>query len=217
MQTHTVTTHTVTTYTASELKEQFPDAFDRALNHYRDGNTEIPWQDETIDSLKAILKATGITLRDYSLGAYNRGNHIRIEFQQDEAGELTGKRAIAWLENNLYGLKRISYTSPDRWKRAKYNDSYRSCHPAGSPVLQSYCAGHIPPYAFTGYCADEIYTEALNKAVRSGDTLKEAFEGLADVCMDLLEKESESQNTEEAFLETADASEWQFEEDGTLF
>lgn len=200
-------THTVTTYNVRELKDQFPEAFERALENYRNSNDDIPWQDETIDSLKALLRAAGITLKDWSLGAYDRGNFIKIQFSNHdsryETEELNGARAIAWLENNLYGQFRIPWKGEKRDSVRKYGTYYRP--------------GLIHPCPFTGYCADESYIEALNKAVRSGDTLKEAFESLADVCMRLLEEESEAQDSEECFIETAECNEWQFEENGSLF
>ncbi len=192
-----------TIYTAQELKELFPPSFSRALEKYRNSLCDIPWQDETIDSLKACIVQAGLTLRDYDLGAYHRSNGIRVEFGQDEAGELTGKRAITWLENNLFGQFRIPFKGTKRDSVRKYGKDYRP--------------GRIAPCPLTGYCADEDYFDSLRKSVASGDTLKEAFEDLASVCAKLLESECEAQRTEEYFLDTAEANEWQFEEKGDRF
>lgn len=197
-------TQTITTYSAGELKTQFPYAFARALDHWQNNVCQdIAWQDETIDSLKACVSAAGIKLRDWSLGAYNRGNFISIGFPQDEAEDLKGPRAMAWLENNLLSSLRIPWTGKGRTDVRKYGVYYRP--------------GLIRPCPFTGYCADDEYLDSLRKAVNSGDTLKEAFESLADVCMRLLEADAEQQASEEYFLEHAEANDLQFTEDGEEF
>lgn len=199
--------NTVITYTATELKEQFPDAFERALERHRnDPELGSGWQGEIFDSLKAVCKAADVSLRDWSLGAYNRGNHIDVSFpgqEQDEVGELSGKRAFAWIENNLFGPLRIPWTGKRRAELRKYGSDYY--------------AGKVKPCPLTGVCFDEDYLDALRKSIRQGDTLKEAFEGLADVYANLLKAEIESASTEEYFIEHAEANEMQFTEDGELF
>ncbi len=200
-------TNTVITYTASELKEQHPAAFKRAMEHYR-AHLEPGWTEETFDSLKAVCKASDVTLRDWDLGAYNRSNHIRISFPHADCEELSGKRAIAWLENHLFGPLRLSFTARNRWELAKYNRGMSE---------RFYMAGRVRPCPLTGYCADEDYLDALRKEVRHGSTLKEAFESLADVYARLVEAEYEAAAEEEYFIEHAEANEWQFTDDGDLF
>lgn len=195
-------THTVTTYTASELREKFPDGFERALENWRNRG-DIAWQEETFDSLKGLIEAAGVKLRNYNLGAYNRGNGLTVEFPEEGAEDLTGARALAWLENNLFGPLRIPWRGGERWRLAKYGSAYR--------------AGKVKPCPFTGYCADEEYIDALRESVRGGDTLKEAFEGLADTYATILEREIEDQNSPDYFCEHADGNDLEFEEDGTEF
>ncbi len=194
-------TNTVITYSASELKEQFPDGFKRALQRHQDRG-EIHWQDEIFDSLKACVEAAGLALRDWDLGLCHRGNHIRIDWKGDTA-ELSGPRAMAWLENNLFGPLRTGWTTKERAERRQYG--------------KSYYAGLVPPCPLTGVCFDENYLETLTKRVRKGDTLKEAFGRLADTYVELLEAEYEAQNTEEYFIEESEACELQFTEDGEIF
>jgi hypothetical protein len=92
-------------YTFDELSDK---AKETARERYRNAQTEIPWQDETIESLKVLLKVAGIRLLDWSLGAYNQDNHIKIEIPgEPETGALSGGRAMAWLENNLLGKLRV--------------------------------------------------------------------------------------------------------------
>jgi len=196
-------TQTVTTYTAAELKEQFPDGFKRAFRHYQ--NTfESSWSDAIFDSLKAVLDAANIRLRDWSLGAYSQGNHIKIEFPgsyADEIAELSGPRAIAYLENNLFEPLRIPWKGKKRTDLRKYG--------------KSYYAGLIKPCPLTGVCFDEDYLDALRKSVSQGDTLKHAFKGLADVYAKLAEAEIEYQSTEEYFIESNEDE--CFTEDGEIF
>ncbi len=230
-------TLTITTYSISELKELFPAGYDSALSHWQDRESYdlgIPWQDETIDSLKAVLKAAGVTLRDWSLGAYNRGNHISISFtgfdgcSNDEIEELSGKRAFAWLENNLFaGLRVRGNMRVDDWRKqmdpqtGHFRKGYKLDETAryyrtmdGKLHRREGKVGEVPSCPLTGYCADEDYLDSLRKAIRSGDTLKEAFSGLADVCEKLLESEAEHMQSAEYFEGDCEANEVQFTEDG---
>lgn len=200
-------THIVTTYTATELQKQFPDGFRHAHERWLDRG-EIFWQEEIFESLKTCVESAGLKLRDWNLGICNRSNGIDVSFPQEGAEELSGPRAMAWLENNLFGKLRISFTARDRWAKAKYNRGMSE---------RFYMAGKVPPCPLTGYCADEDYLDALRASVRKGETLKEAFEGLADTYVEILEREQEDQDSEEYFVEHADANDWQFTEDGERF
>lgn len=178
---------TVKIYTPSELKKKYPEGFETALEHFRNDNNNIPWTDEIMDSLKALFKATnGVYLRDWSIDAYGY-SYVRVEFNQDEAGDLTGNRALAWLENNLLGDLRIPFQGKKRWNLSQYGQYYR--------------AGMIEPCPLTGICFDEDYIESLFKSIKAGDTIKEAFENLANVASNLFQAEIEYQNSEENFLE----------------
>ena len=94
------------TLSVYEFNELTDDAKKSAINDFRDTFTEVFWADEILNSLKGLFQnCNGIKLKNYSLGEYN--SSIDVEFSQDEAGELSGKRALAWLENNL--LSNIRY------------------------------------------------------------------------------------------------------------
>lgn len=201
-------------YTAKELRKKNPEGFERAHEEYNNSVAEyIPWADEISESLKGLFKHTnGISLRDWEIGAYSY-SYIKVEFSQDEAGELTGPRAMAWLENNLLADLRIPFCkmfenvggwnpTPNRGVLSQYGKFYRP--------------GMIHPCPFTGYCFDETLLESLQKDIQNGNTLKESFENLADVTRKELETEMESQQSEEYFLDTADANEWLFTLDGKM-
>lgn len=193
-------TYEVITYTIEELKKQFPEGYKRAIEVWRDDEREIPWMEETVESLKKLIEATEqITLKDWNLGAYNRNNHIRIAFREDNAEMLEGKRAFAWLENNLLSKLRI----PWKGKAPKYGKGYR--------------AGMVKPCPFTGYCADEDYLQDLTENIKGGMNLKDAFTSLADTCERLLEQECEYAHKEETIVENMMANMCEFTEDGKLY
>jgi len=191
-------TITVNLYEFDELNEE---AKEKARDWYRDANSsESFYLDEIYDSLKAVFKTANIKLTDWSLGAYNRGNDV--SFDLGDAGELKGKRAMAWLENNLLAKCRITAEqfSKNRKNYMSFGDSFR--------------IGKIKPGPFTGMCYDEDYIDALKKSIASGDTLKEAFKNLANICGTLCENEVEYQNEDETVDENIRANEYTFTKSG---
>lgn len=216
-------TTTITGYTPEELKEQFPHAFKRAHERWASRQNEIPWQHETIDSLKTLLKAADVKLLNWSLGAYNRGNFIKVAFPREEVEEFTHRRAWAWMESHLFGPLRIRHAMIiDDWRKhidpatgylkrnAPLQKNTRYYH-TSSELCRRGAGGEIPSCPLTGICFDENYLDALRKSVREGDDLKTAFQNLADVCQTLLENELDYACSEECFLETPDLY---FDEDG---
>jgi hypothetical protein len=107
---------------------------------------------------------------------------------------------MAWLENNLLADLRIPFTGSKRWSLSKHGSFYR--------------AGMIHPCPFTGFYFDDDLLESIQTSIRKGDTLKEAFENLADVTRKAIEDETEGQSTEETFLETSEANEWHYTIEG---
>lgn len=208
---------TITVYTVQELKDAYPDSYEKAYKRWAESITEIFWGDDIIESLKGLFKAcSGVYLKGWSIGADSQ-SWIRITFSNADVADISGNRAMAWLENNLLGDLRISankplftqFTLPDgsvteyqptkRGDVAKYGKYYR--------------AGMVPPCPFTGVCFDDDFIESLQKDIRGGDTLEQAFEHLAYVASHLMELEWESQTSEEEFMIQEHLS---FTEDGTL-
>jgi hypothetical protein len=183
-----MTMKTIELYTPQELKDANPEGFEKAHQEYNYDNMDIPWQSDIMDSLKAIVKESGLALRDWNIsGDYPSHSWIKVDMESDVAG-LHGQRALAWLENNLFDGLRERRTFINRVKR------YKSWHD-----FTKY--GEIPSCPFTGYCADEDFIEALVKAVKDGDTLEDAYTGLAQVAGKLFEQEIEQAQSEETFLE----------------
>jgi hypothetical protein len=92
----------INVYTASELKSEHPDAFKKAHERFVQDEYEysLSWGQEMLGSLKALIELGGYKLKGYSLGNSScRDNHIRLE--ERDCDDLSGKRAMAWLENNI--------------------------------------------------------------------------------------------------------------------
>jgi anti-sigma28 factor (negative regulator of flagellin synthesis) len=171
-------------YSAKELKEQHPDAFQDAHERFqqRQHNSGLDYEQEMVDSLKALIELGGYKLGGYSLGgSYCRGNNIEIN--ERDCDELLGKRAFAWLENNIL---------------SKLRDK----------------KGQLDAIKLTGYCFDCDLVEALQKSIREGSTIREAFKSLAHTFAEQVDREWEDQTSEEAFLSVAKANEWQFLKNG---
>lgn len=186
-----------------KINELSDEAKEYAIEKYRENNYEIFWQRELLESLKGLFEnCNGVKLKDYSLGEYQ--SWIKVEFSQDEVENLSGKRALAWIENNLLYNIRIPENSLSvkgtRYKLAQYGSYYR--------------AGMIKPCPFTGYCADEDFLDSLLKDIKEGTDLKTAFEGLASEYQRIINAEIEDQNRDEYIIEHMEANEYEFTEDG---
>jgi hypothetical protein len=202
-------------YTAAELKELGDGrAFERALEKYRENLTLDYVSDEMMDSLKGLCDAAGIRIRDYSLGAYNRGNRLRVEFPGDGgAGDLTGPRALAWIENHILGPLRAPWGLERKaWRRGQFHDVFNV--EDGRVLRRWYSPGAVPACPFTGVCYDDDFLGALYADVKAGRSLKESFEGLEHDFARMLEDELEYQGKEDQFLEAAEVNEWEYDEDG---
>ena len=176
---------TIEVYTPAELKERYPEGFEKAHSDYNYNNIEIPWSDDTIESMKQVFKAANIALRDWSIDGNNPCcSYVKFDIET-ATGELTGQRAIAWLENNLFWSLRTP------WGLKHIKDRVRYKHPAGS----------ISECPLTGYCADDDYLDALTKEILEGATIEESFQRLANVAGKILEGEIEYMESEEYFLE----------------
>lgn len=192
---------TITVYTPAELKELDYRAFERAWDKFRYSDTEIPWSEEIIDSLKAIFKHTsGIVLRDWEIdGNYPSSSRVKFEFDNDDVGDLRGQRALAWLENNLLSDLRYKPGILHIKERVWMSEYVINLNRKNGAFI--HLAGELKSCPFTGYCADDDFIESLIKSVKAGDTLGEAFHNLAYEAGKMFESEIEYVNSEEYFLE----------------
>ena len=201
---------TIKVYDINELKEQFPDAYEKVLNKWQYNQDEIPWQEEIIDSLKKCFEIAGLNLKNYSLGG--QGSYVKFTmptYWSELADcdmlveEYEGRRALNWLKEafGLKSVKRVNYIGHDKRKHFRYDVTKLD--------------GKDWSCEFTGYCADHDYLNSLLDDVsKGGCNLEDAFRNLADVCDKLIEGELKYQSSKEYFLEHVEANEYSYTEDG---
>lgn len=205
----------VNVYLFDELSE---DAKANAIERERrfiQRDSDYPWLDETFESMKATIEAAGIKLKDWSLAPYSCGSYIKLEFPEiynygdcfkingDYAEELTGKRAYAWLENNLFSHLRISFKGRRRWDDFKYGEDYRP--------------GHIPPGPFTGCLYDNDFISSLLDSVKNGENIYDAFHGLVQTCNHIARQEIEYVESDEGISDKLSNSDMYFTENGNFY
>lgn len=201
-------------YNIQELKEEFPDAYDKAYEEFKRDISDdpyLPWQEEIMDSLKSTFKHAGVTLQDWSIGTYSPSYvEFSIPTYWSELAEedmlvddYEAQLAVDWLKD-AYGISkadRVKYTNhlgkdAYRWDFKKLDGTDWSCE-------------------FTGYCADHDFLDSLFECVAcDGMNLKDAFSNLADEARKLFENEYEYQQSEEYFLEEASNNGYEYTEEG---
>jgi hypothetical protein len=202
---------TIKVYDIHELKEQFPDVYEKVLEKWQNTTNEIPWVYEIVESLKKCFDAAGLALNDWSLGG--QGSYVKFTmptYWSELADcdmlveEYEGRRALNWLKDafGLKSVKRVNYVYEGR-KRFRYEVTKLD--------------GKDWSCEFTGYCADHDYLDSLLDDVsKGGCNLEDAFRNLADVCTRLIEQEEEYQRSEEYFLEHAEINDFKYTEDGVM-
>lgn len=190
----------ITVYSIEELKEKFPDAYDKEYNIYRQSVENSPymaWQSEIMDSLNATFKKSNVTLKDWSIGTY-QSNWARFtiptywsELADEDSlvDDYTGELAYNWLKESfgISSFERIEYMDENNHIAIQYDFK----------ILD----GQDWDCEFTGYCADYDFLASLFESIYDGRTLNYAYENLANVAGKLFEQELEFVLSEECFLE----------------
>lgn len=180
-------TETREVFTTDEMKAKHPAGFARIMERWEkdcDDSGDCPWGDEAMESMREVIKACGGTLGRYEIGPWSH-SFVNVEVEDDdENGKRKGRD---WLRLNV--LKPNGYT--DGRGRAAFPGV---CH-------------------WTGYCADDDMIESVWKAVKSGETLTEALEGLADVVREHMEDACEQMRGEDSMLANWEDREWTAEGD----
>jgi hypothetical protein len=195
---------TIKVYDINELKEQFPDAFEYAHRKFCEyiASDRLPWQDEIMDSMKATFKLADVELTDWEISDCSQ-SYVKF-YMGGEVKELEGNRALAWFENNLFW--KLRETRPFQ-NRVKYY--------SGKPYNFTHY-GKMKDCPLTGYCADEDFLGSLIEDIKGGCTISDAFHNLADVAAKLFRNEYEYTQSEEYFIEHAEANDYKYTEDGVM-
>lgn len=194
-------TETLQLFKFSELSD---DAKQIAIEQWRNDTAADPiaWQDELLYSFKAVFKTASVTLKDYELSLCSYSS-VKIEMDQ-EVYDLTGARALAWLENNFLSKLRVT--------RAEYLKNRKDYFRYG------YRVGKIKDCPLTGYCADESFIDALIESIKTGDCLGDAFKlRMPETYVKLLQAEYDDQNSDEYISETLEVNEYEFLETGKMY
>ena len=187
-------------FTFDELSEE---SQEKAIENYREYTISdpIPWSNEIFDSMKAIFDLLHIKLLDWQLGAHCY-SYIKFEIDQD-TGDLSGSRAIGWIENNLIDLLRVTRGSYLKNRKDYFRYGYR--------------VGKVKDCPLTGVCFDHDFLDSLLDSIKSGMTIKDSLSGLADTYQRLLEREYEASQESEYIREELQHNGMEFLENGEIY
>ena len=139
---------TVNVYTIKELKEEFPEEYNKAFGKFQQEQYEdIPWRNELLGSFTKTFEMAGVNLQNYSLGLSQSSVRFTMPTYWSELAECdmlvedyTGQRAKNWLKGafEIHSVKLVHYKG-DKGKSCKRYD-FRNGD-------GTYWEG------FTGYCA----------------------------------------------------------------
>ena len=203
---------TVTTiYKFSELSEEGKQAAIEKLRNDTQENGDYAWQSEYHESLTGFCKSTGITLKNYSYGPYSH-NYINWNYELEiDLTKLTGLRLRTWLINNWIPEweKGKYYSTGGKWIHNKYcyKKRYSNCQKEIS------CP-------FTGFVGDMDIIDPVTKFIKSPDN-NISLDCIIRECFDSFIKaycaEMESQDSDEYIIDTIEANDYDFTEDGSIY
>lgn len=175
-------------FTIDELKEVNPESYYELYDKFQYQQEENYYGEDIQKSFFEIIDALPITYRISNSG----DSFSKLEFEWDQIAEFTGKRAFAWLENNLlYKLRITRKTYLNKRKQYfKYGTSYR--------------IGCIEPCPFTGVTYDECFLYSLQESIKSGKTLEDSIHSLIDLYFELQREDLEFLKSEEFFIDSND-------------
>lgn len=195
-------TETITTniYTFDELSEK---AKENCINEQRelvadDNSTEM------LDCMSSAMKAMNVKVNDYEIGNDGSG-YISLSVDED-AEDLEGVRAYAWIVNNCFsGVKK----GKTFWKGYK------------SRISNLESKNWMRNFPFTGIFYDEAVADAWDKwcnSLREGrePSVEDFLDELDYAYRNVLAREYDAFD-EDCARELAEANEWEFLEDGTIY
>lgn len=201
-------TTTVTLYTLSELKELHPEGYANVLERWQGycSRSESPWASETMDSIKATVKAFNSTLTDYSLGTGGY-SYLRVSVP-DLKYEYTDEHGDEYIDGDGEPV----YLSQEDAEARFVTDVLTKLGYDRDAVTGHFKFPGLCP--LTGYCADEDFIQSVaDDVLEDGDSLKDALQNLSTVAVRMMEADEEQQRSEETM--EMNWGNMEFEEDGT--
>ena len=169
----------------------------------------MPWQNENEDTLKAFENIFPIKVGDWEYG-YRNFINFKMTVDYEEIENMTGIRLLKYLWNNyrrdIYNGKYYS-TSGHYDEQGKYHYKKRY----SKITLEHSCV-------LTGYCMDDEILQPIYDFMQKPDN--RTFYDLINDCLHnwifACNQELEYQNSDEAIIETIQANEYDFLENGKL-
>lgn len=176
---------TRTLYTLDEMRTIHPNGYEkiceRWINQCRE-SSYVPWSDEIMDSLKAVMNKCDAKLTDWKIGPWSPSFvTIRVddEYQPDDdssdplsAEPSTLRKDSEWFYETI--LRPLGYNRcPERGVE----------FPGLCPL--------------TGVCFDDDMLQHVYERLARNESLTEALESLAGVASRMMESECEAQENEE--------------------
>lgn len=204
MRTITITTNI---YKFDELSEE---AKEKAIEDYRE-NMLFFWQDEIIDTIKAIANAMNCEAKWYSYDGitYDVSFYSR---ETEDIENLCGKRAWTYIWNN--------YLYPSREYKTYWKDRVIHCDGRKNWTRKSKISYGWDDCPFTGYCADCCFIEAWRewkKNFNKYSTVGEFINLVAEKLEEEWTNDNEYQISDEGIIEAIEAYDYEFLEDGTFY
>jgi hypothetical protein len=191
-------------YAFNELAE---DAKEKAIEKFRDNDTEFAWSNEWMDSIKKGLEAFDAELSDWSIDCLCIGrSSYRISC--DEGLEITGQRLRTYLLNNYYS--NFFTCKPYGQYEKRENGKYRYDRYSNIQYTETCCP-------FTGFCGDEDFMDVFRGFIKSPDndrTLADLLKEAVEKTLYALQYDCEHQTSDEGITETIEANEYEFTADG---
>lgn len=209
-------------YKFEELSEE---AKQKAIEDWRSNDTEIAWASENRQTMEKFAEIFPIKVTNWSYGG--RGEGVSFRFTADDCiEELSGQRLATYIWNNYKsdlfkgkyyrhlsdGSKRIFHK---RIKSEQLKNPGRRCD-----WFNAYYSGIILDHScvLTGYCMDDDILDPIYKFLDkpTNQNFRELLEDCFDEWIKACNRDIEWQNSDEYIIETIQANDYEFTEDGTL-
>ena len=207
----------VTLYKIDELSEV---AKEKAFQDWIGDGDTYHWHKENRESLISFIKLFPITVNDWSYGDRNSGVSFRFDndyhYDIDAVENLSGIRLATWLWNNL---KNDIYKG--RWYSHSFNRKTNtlSVKPGDKRKDRRSKLFLETGGVLTGYTIDDSlltpiyeFLKKPDKSVTFNDLLTDCFHEWVKDC----ESDVEHSSSMEAFLESAQANEYEYDDYGNM-
>jgi len=202
----------------SELKTE--KATQRAIQWFRDGETYDYIYDEAYNTVEDFADLFNIIIRQFDFAEPYRSEYT-LDIP-DNILELSGQRLVTYIWNNYrHGIYKGKYYG----KLVKtFKDGtpipISKEHPAEMRHVKRYSKCQIESHCpFTGVCWDEEILFPLIEFMKKPDTrnLRELLSDCISSLIKSVNNEIEARGEDDAVIETIEANEYEFTQDGEIF